>query len=93
MFKMKTLTGALFHWDINLIPICKLGHDTLTHMYVHRIIFCLHAVPVSVDMILELILNQTITANLVLLVTAGLPYSGKSSIIRKVINAKGKFVS
>ena len=49
--------------------------------------------PVDVNMILDLILNQTITTNFVLLVAAGLPYSGKSSVIRKVINAKGKLSS
>ena len=47
------------------------------------------AVQVDCEMIKELILNQTVSANLVLLLVAGLPYSGKSTVIRNVINASG----
>ena len=48
------------------------------------------AVLVDVDMIRDLILNQTISVNMALLVTGGLPYSGKSTVIRKVINATSR---
>ena len=42
-------------------------------------------------MIKELILNQSVDVNLALLVVAGLPYSGKSTVMRKVVNATGMY--
>ena len=38
---------------------------------------------------MNLILNQKIRANMALIVAAGLPYTGKSTLVRKIINAKG----
>ena len=43
-------------------------------------------------MIKELILNQSVDVNLALLVVAGLPYSGKSTVMRKVVNATGMYM-
>jgi ankyrin repeat protein len=42
---------------------------------------------VDFEMIKDLILNQTVTANMVLLVTGGLPYSGKSTLVNKLVSA------
>ena len=43
-------------------------------------------------MIKELILNQTVTANMVLIITGGLPFSGKSTLINKLVNASGRWM-
>ena len=45
--------------------------------------------PVDAESIMNLILNQKIRVNMALIVAAGLPYTGKSTLVRKIINAKG----
>ena len=52
----------------------------------------LYSVTVDFEMIKELILNQSVDVNLALLVVAGLPYSGKSTVMRKVVNATGMYM-
>ena len=49
------------------------------------------AVVINYEMIKDLILNQTVRANLALLVVAGLPFSGKSTVLKKLLNSSGKY--
>ena len=59
-------------------------------VHVSSVDFNFSVVLVDFEMIKELILNQTVTANMVLLVTGGLPFSGKSTLINKLVNASGR---
>ena len=70
------------------------GIYSLTEAWTSKLTVCYNglfsAVLVDFEMIKDLILNQTVTANMVLLVTGGLPYSGKSTLINKLVNASGR---
>jgi ankyrin repeat protein len=48
---------------------------------------------VNYEMIKDLILNQTVKANMALMVVAGLPYSGKSTVLRKMLNTSAQGTS
>ena len=47
------------------------------------------AVEINYEMIKDLILNQTVRANLALFIVAGLPFSGKSTVLKKLLNSSG----
>ena len=70
--------------------------DSLTEAWTPKLTVCqvimdfFSAVLVDFEMIKDLILNQTVTANMVLLVTGGLPYSGKSTLVNKLVSASGR---
>ena len=52
-------------------------------------VVCIAVEEINYEMIKDLILNQTVRANLALFIVAGLPFSGKSTVLKKLLNSSG----
>ena len=65
-------------------------HFVISGDLMYALLLCSCADEISYEMIKELILNQTVRANLALLIVAGLPFSGKSTVLRKLVNSSGE---